>query len=173
MSKAHKTSGSKLYSQFKVWAYTQLMICNTMRRLQKNIQFQEALICGLRIIDSWQNNFNWTRKPLEDKAIEPWALRSFICAGDLGIAAQSTHIDEVEVTLSSSLHNLTNYYKDNQLKANLVQTQVGLFHLRNRKAGRKLSLTWNGVHLRHCDYHVYLVVILDCALRGLCASPLC
>ena len=53
---------------------------------------------------------------------------------------------------------------DNQLKA---KNQDSLFHLyiiiRNREAGRiMLSLTWNGgVHVKHCDYPVYLGVVLD------------
>ena len=53
------------------------------------------------------------------------------------------------------------YYNDNQLKANPAKTQVSLFHLRNREVGRKLSLTWNGVDLKHCDFPVYLGVTLD------------
>ena len=61
----------------------------------------------------------------------------------------------------SVLQNLTKYYNDNQLKANPAKTQVSLFHLRNREVGRKLSLTWNGVDLKHCDFPVYLGVTLD------------
>ena len=71
--------------------------------------------------------------------------RSFIYADDLGIAAQSTNIDNIEATLTSALDNLTTYYTDNQLKANPTKTQVSLFHLRNRDAGRKLCLIWIGV----------------------------
>ena len=47
------------------------------------------------------------------------------------------------------------------MKANPAKTQVSLFHLRNREVGRKLSLTWNGVDLKHCDFPVYLGVTLD------------
>ena len=60
-----------------------------------------------------------------------------------------------------SLFLLMKYYNDNQLKANPAKTQVSLFHLRNREVGRKLSLTWNGVDLKHCDFPVYLGVTLD------------
>ena len=61
-----------------------------------------------------------------------------------------------------ALQNLTKYYKDNQLKANPAKTQVSLFHfIRNREVGRKLSLTWNGVDLKRCDFPVYLGVTLD------------
>ena len=59
------------------------------------------------------------------------------------------------------MQNLTKYYKDNQLKADPAKTQVSLFHLRNREVGRKLSLTWNGVDLTHCDFPEYLGVTLD------------
>ena len=41
-----------------------------------------------------------------------------------------------------------------------------LFHLRSREVGRKLSLTWNGVDLKHCDFPVYLGVTADLTLRA-------
>ena len=95
-----------------------------------------------------------------DQPVSP-GTRSFIYADDLGIAAQNHNIDDIEATLSTALQNLTKYYNDNQLKANPAKTQVSLFHLRNRELGRKLSLTWNGVDLKHCDFPVYLGVTLD------------
>ena len=67
----------------------------------------------------------------------------------------------METTLTSALDNLTSYYSDNQLKANPAKTQVSLFHLSNREAGRQLSLTWNGTSLDHCQHPVYLGVTLD------------
>ena len=95
-----------------------------------------------------------------DQPVSP-GTRSFIYADDLGIAAQNHNIDDIAATLSTALQNLTKYYNDNQLKANPAKTQVSLFHLRNREVGRKLSLTWNGVDLKHCDFPVYLGVTLD------------
>ena len=95
-----------------------------------------------------------------DQPVSP-GTRSFIYADDLGIAAQNHNIDDIEATLSTALQNLTKYYNDNQLKANPAKTQVSLFHLCNREVGRKLSLTWNGVDLKHCDFPVYLGVTLD------------
>ena len=95
-----------------------------------------------------------------DQPVSP-GTRSFIYADDLGIAAQNHNIDDIEATLSTALQNLTKYYKDNQLKADPAKTQVSLFHLRNREVGRKLSLTWNGVDLTHCDFPVYLGVTPD------------
>ena len=95
-----------------------------------------------------------------DQPVSP-GTRSFIYADDLGIAAQNHNIYDIEATLSTALQNLTKYYNDNQLKANPAKTQVSLFHLRNREVGRKLSLTWNGVDLKHCDFPVYLGVTLD------------
>ena len=93
-----------------------------------------------------------------DQPVSP-GTRSFIYADDLGISAQNHN--DIEATLSIALQNITKYYKDNQLKANPAKTQVSLFHLRNREVGRKLSLTWNGVDLKHCDLPVYLGVTLD------------
>ena len=97
-----------------------------------------------------------------DQPVSP-GTRSFIYADDLGIAAQNhnIHVDDIEATLSTALQDLTKYYNDNQLKANPAKTQVSLFHLRNREVGRKLSLTWNGVDLKHCDFPVYLGVTLE------------
>ena len=95
-----------------------------------------------------------------DQPVSP-GTRSFIYADDLGIAAQNHKIDDIEATLSTALQNLTKYYNDNHLKANPAKTQVSLFHYRNREVGRKLSLTWNGVDLKHCDFPVYLGVTLD------------
>ena len=86
-----------------------------------------------------------------DQPVSP-GTRGFIYADDLGIAALIHNIDDIEATLSTTLQNLSKYYKDNQLKANPAKTQVSLFHLRNREVNRKLSLTWNGVDLKHCDF---------------------
>ena len=95
-----------------------------------------------------------------DQPVSP-GTRSFIYADDLGIATQNSDTNEIENTLTSALDNLTVYYRDNQLKANPTKTQVCLFHLRNREAGKKLPLTWNGTPLDHCDHPVYLGVTLD------------
>ena len=96
-----------------------------------------------------------------DQPISP-GTRSFTYAVDLGIATQNHNIDDIEATeLPTALQNLMKYYKDNQLKANPAKTQVSLFHLCNREVGRKLSLTWNGDDLKHCDFPVYLLVTLD------------
>ena len=74
-----------------------------------------------------------------DQPVSP-GTRSFIYADDLGIATQNSDVNVIEATLTSALDNLTTYYRDNQLKANPTKTQVSLFHLRNREAGKKLSL---------------------------------
>ena len=52
----------------------------------------------------------------------------------------------------------------NPSAANLAGTQVGLFHLRGRGVGGRLSLAWSGVGLRRCDFPVCLGVALDRAL---------
>ena len=95
-----------------------------------------------------------------DQPVSPGTM-SFIYADDLGIAVQNRNVDFIEATLSTTLQNLTKYYKHNRLKANPAKTQVSPFHLRSCEVGRKLSLTCNDVNLKHCDFPVYLRVTLD------------
>ena len=83
---------------------------------------------------------------------------NFIYADDRCTACQGKDFDEVERTLNNALASLSEYYKQNCLRANPSKTQVCAFHLRNREAERELSITWEGVQLVHCKYPVYLGV---------------
>ena len=82
--------------------------------------------------------------------------RSFAHADDLAVATQSTDFAPIEETLTSALDSLSEYYTTNQLRANPTNTQVSLFHLRNRECGKQLNVSWNVVNLTHCNLPVIL-----------------
>ena len=59
------------------------------------------------------------------------------------------------------MSELTQYYRNNSLRANPDKTQVTAFHLRNREVKRSLNIAWNGVDLENTAYPKYLGVTLD------------
>ena len=61
--------------------------------------------------------------------------------------------------------SLTQYYRNNSLRANPDKTQVTAFHLRNREVKRSLNIAWNGVDLENTAYPKYLGVTLDRTLN--------
>ena len=87
--------------------------------------------------------------------------RSFIYADDLCIATQRSTFVQTETILTEALPNMDEYYKRNHLRANPHKTQTCAFHLKNRKAGRKLNITWYKKHLEHIPDPVYQGVTLD------------
>ena len=91
--------------------------------------------------------------------------RSFIYADDLCITAQFPTFTEVEDTIEDALSELTQYYRNNSLRANPDKTQVTAFHLRNREVKRSLNNAWNGVDLENTAYPKYLDVTLDRTLN--------
>ena len=58
--------------------------------------------------------------------------RSFIYAADLCITTKFPMFSQVERTIEEALDELTEYYRNNSLRANPHKTQVTAFHLRNR-----------------------------------------
>ena len=98
-------------------------------------------------------------QPIHDGA------RSFIYADDLCITAQYPTFTEVEDTIDEALSELTQYYRNNSLRANPDKTQVTAFHLRNREAKQSLKIAWNGVDLENTAYPKYLGVTLDRSLN--------
>ena len=90
-----------------------------------------------------------------------WNKRSFIYADDLCITAQFPTFLQVESTIEEALGELTEYYRNNSLRANPDKTPVTAFHLRNREANRSLKVSWNGVDLENTTHPKYLGVILD------------
>ena len=87
--------------------------------------------------------------------------RNFIYADDLCIATQAKVFDEVERNLTDALVGLSEYYEENQLRANPSKTQVSAFHLKNKQAKKHLQIEWNGVELQHMEHPIYLGVQLD------------
>ena len=98
-------------------------------------------------------------QPIHDRT------RSFIYADDLCITAQYPTFTEVEDTIEEALSELTQYYRNNSLRANLDKTQVTAFHLRNREVKRSLNIAWNGIDLENTAYPKYLGVTLDRTLN--------
>ena len=122
-------------------------------RLQKNSLPQGSVLSPI-LFNVYTND-----QPIHDGA------RSFIYADDLCITAQYPTFTEVEDTIDEALSELTQYYRNNSLRANPDKTQVTAFHLRNREAKRSLNIAWNGVDLENTAYPKYLGVTLDRTLN--------
>ena len=60
--------------------------------------------------------------------------KRFIYADDLCITSQFPTFSQVESTIEEVLGELTEYYRNNSLRANPDKTQATAFHLRNREA---------------------------------------
>ena len=86
--------------------------------------------------------------------------RSFIYADDLFITAQFPTFSQVKSTIEEVLGELTEYHRNNSLRANPDMTQVTAFHLRNREATRSLKVSRNEVHLENTTHPNYLGVTL-------------
>ena len=87
--------------------------------------------------------------------------RSFINADDLCITAQFPTFSQVERTIEEALAELTEYYRNNSLRANPDKTQVTAFHIWNREAKRSLNGSWNGVDLENTTHPKYIGVTLE------------
>ena len=122
-------------------------------RLQKNGLPQGSVLSYIFF------NIYTNDQPIHD------GTRSFIYANDLCITAQYPTFTEVEDTIEEALSELTQYYRNNSLRANPDKTQVTAFHLRNREVNRSLKIVWNEVDLENTAYPKYLGVTLDRALN--------
>ena len=87
--------------------------------------------------------------------------KSFIYADDRATLAGGRTKAEVERKLNECLQQLSDYYRNNRLKANPSKTVSCMFHLNNRQAGQSLNLKWNGVEIEHDSVPKYLGVTLD------------
>ena len=90
--------------------------------------------------------------------------RSFIYADDVCNTAQYPTFTEVKDTIEEALSELTQYYRNNSLRANPDKTQVTAFHLRNREVKRSLKIAWNGVDLENTACPKYLGCCCCCCL---------
>ena len=122
-------------------------------RLQKNGLPQGSVLSSI-LFNIYTND-----QPIHD------GTRSFIYADDLCITAQYPAFTEVEDTIEEALSELTQYYRNNSLRANPDKTQVTAFHLRNREVKRSLNIAWNGVDLENTAYPKYLGLTLDRTLN--------
>ena len=118
-------------------------------RLQKNGLPQWSVL-SLTLFNIYTND-----QPVHDRT------RSFIYADDLFITAQFITFSQVKSTIEEALGELTEYYRNNSLRANSCKSQVTVFHLRNREANRSLKVSWNGVDLENTTHPKYLGVTLD------------
>ena len=87
--------------------------------------------------------------------------RNFIYADDLCVTAQHPSFKQTEDMIEDVLGEITQYYRNNSLRANPDKTQVTSFHLRNKDAKRELDVTWNGTELENTAHSKYLCVKLD------------
>lgn len=162
----HRKLLSKVYNMTKDFQLTKLIECFLQnRRFFVSLQSKES---------RWRNQKNGLPQgsvlaPIlyniytNDQPINP-QTRQFIYADDTAVTAQAKTFDEVEGILSTALQDLTGYYTVNHLRPNPSKTQVCAFHLRNREAGRRLRVEWQGQTLEHCDAPKYLGVRLDRSL---------
>ena len=65
----------------------------------------------------------------------------FIYADDMCITAQFHTVSQVESTIEEELGELTEYFRNNNLRANPDKTQVTAFQLRNREEKRSLKVS--------------------------------
>ena len=63
------------------------------------------------------------------------------------------------------IHNMTEYYQVNSLRANPEKNTVTAFHLRNKEAKRSLRVMWNKTKLDKSTHTKYLGVTLDKSLN--------
>jgi len=91
-------------------------------------------------------------------------IKHFIYANDTAQFAQSDNFHDVERAVEESLKVMSDYYDENSLKPNPTKTQVCAFHLKNRKADRKLKIEWRGTVLENSAHPTYIGVTLDRSL---------
>ena len=87
--------------------------------------------------------------------------RNFIYADGLCVTAKHPSFKQTEDTIEDALGELTQYYRNNNMRANPDKTQVTAFHIRNKEAMRELDVTWNGTVLENTAHSKCLGVTLD------------
>ena len=90
--------------------------------------------------------------------------RKFIYADDIVLASRSNEFERCQMDLQTDIASLANYFANWRLKLNLSKTEVTAFHLSNRLADHKLTVSLNGQTLNHNPHPKYLGVTLDRSL---------
>lgn len=78
-------------------------------------------------------------------------------ADDSAITVQEAAEEKLSRTLVIMENNSVAYH----LKTNLNKTNICTFHLRNKQANSKLTVTWKGEKLIHCGTPTFLGATLD------------
>ena len=90
------------------------------------------MACHKRVFSPQLFNIYTNYQPVHD------GTRIFIYADDLCITAQFPTFSQVKSTIEEEVGELTEYYRNNSLRANPDKMQATAFHLRDREA--KISL---------------------------------
>ena len=77
-------------------------------------------------------------------------------ADGLCITTKLSDFQNVKQIVELALGAMSIYYSRNHLKANLTNTRICCFHLRNIPAKHKLDVKWNGMELDHYPPPIYL-----------------
>ncbi|KAI5739816.1 hypothetical protein M8J77_023748 [Diaphorina citri] len=159
----HKTLIQKVYSVTKDYK-----LANFIKCLHQNRRFQ-VILNGKN--SRWRNQKNGLA---QGSVLAPILFnmytndqptnahtRSFIYADDTALATQANTFELVEQKLENALKDLGKYYENNNLRPNPSKTEVCAFHLKNKKANRKLNIQWKSETLNHNFTPKYLGVTLD------------
>jgi hypothetical protein len=85
----------------------------------------------------------------------------FQFADDIAIVYQSLEMVDGERVLTKNLTTLNTYFQRWRLKLNPNKTDVCVFHLNNKQAGKTLDIILDNVQLNHNFTPKYLGITLD------------
>ena len=108
------------------------------------------MVCHKRVFSPQLFNIYTNYQPVHD------GTRSFIYADDLCITAQFPTFSQVKSTIEEEVGELTEYYRNNSLRANPDKMQATAFHQRDREAKISLKISWNGVDIENTIHPKYL-----------------
>ena len=101
-------------------------------------------------------------QPIHKRPVySPGNAQLYVCIRPCRHYTENTDFAPIEEILTSAIVRLSVCYPTNQVRANPTNTQVSLFHLRNRECDKQLNISWNCVNFTHCNPQVYLGFTLD------------